>query len=159
LDLETEVARIERDDLAVPETLGMTLDEGKELTAATQAENVRAHVSMVRALWRETAEQGVLPRYIPPGVRRRGRPDAAPACLRFLCGSGGAAVVQGAGAVGPWGIQRGVGTVVIDEPVRRGAGFDDLDSGILATVVDGLGSRHTAESTAATIGTLVREGD
>jgi hypothetical protein len=28
---ETEVARIERDDFAVPETLGPTLDEGKRL--------------------------------------------------------------------------------------------------------------------------------
>ncbi|HME20535.1 MAG TPA: hypothetical protein VKI44_04100 [Acetobacteraceae bacterium] len=26
---ETEVARVERDDFAVPETLGLTLDEGK----------------------------------------------------------------------------------------------------------------------------------
>ena len=41
---EVEVARIERDDLAVPETLGLTLDEGKQLTAATQAEIVRAQV-------------------------------------------------------------------------------------------------------------------
>jgi AcrR family transcriptional regulator len=38
----TEVARIERDDFAVPETLGLTLDEGKRLMAATQAEIVRA---------------------------------------------------------------------------------------------------------------------
>jgi hypothetical protein len=29
------VARIERDDLAAPETLGLTLEEGKQLTAAT----------------------------------------------------------------------------------------------------------------------------
>ncbi len=40
--IETEVARIERDDFAVPETLGLTLDEGKRLMAATQAEIVRA---------------------------------------------------------------------------------------------------------------------
>ncbi len=44
---EREVARIERDDLAVLETLGLTLDEGKRLTAATQAEIVRAQVSTV----------------------------------------------------------------------------------------------------------------
>jgi hypothetical protein len=42
---ETEVARIERDDFAVPETVGLTLDEGERLTAAIQAEIVRAQVS------------------------------------------------------------------------------------------------------------------
>jgi hypothetical protein len=42
---ETEVARIERDDFAVAETLGLTLDEDKRLIAATQAEIVRAQVS------------------------------------------------------------------------------------------------------------------
>jgi hypothetical protein len=42
---ETEVARIERDDLAVPETLGPTLEEGKQLTASTQTQIVRAQVS------------------------------------------------------------------------------------------------------------------
>ena len=41
---ETEVARVERDDFAVAETLGLTLDEGKQLMAATQAEIVRAQV-------------------------------------------------------------------------------------------------------------------
>jgi hypothetical protein len=42
---ETEVARIKRDDFAVPETLGVTLEEGKRLTAATQAEIVCAQIS------------------------------------------------------------------------------------------------------------------
>jgi hypothetical protein len=42
---ETEVARIERDDFAVAETVGLTLDEGKRLTTATQAEIVRAQVA------------------------------------------------------------------------------------------------------------------
>jgi hypothetical protein len=42
---ETEVARIERNDFAVPETVGLTLDEGKRLMADTQAEIVRAQVS------------------------------------------------------------------------------------------------------------------
>ena len=42
---ETEVARIERDDFAVAETVGLTLDEGKRLTASTQAEIVRAQVA------------------------------------------------------------------------------------------------------------------
>jgi hypothetical protein len=42
---ETEVAEIERDDFATPETLGLTLSEGKLLTAAVQAEIVRAQVA------------------------------------------------------------------------------------------------------------------
>lgn len=42
---ETEVPRIERDDFAVAETVGLTLDEGKRLAAAAQAEIVRAHVA------------------------------------------------------------------------------------------------------------------
>ena len=42
---ETEVARIERDDFAVAETVGLTLDEGKRLTAAKQVEIVRAQVA------------------------------------------------------------------------------------------------------------------
>jgi hypothetical protein len=37
---ETEVARIERDDFAVPETVGLSLAGGKQLTAAIQAEIV-----------------------------------------------------------------------------------------------------------------------
>src|ERR1700681_926141 len=52
---ETEVGRIERDDFAVEETLGLTLDEGKRLMAATQAGIVRAQVSTMgeRFRWRE----------------------------------------------------------------------------------------------------------
>jgi hypothetical protein len=42
---ETEVARIERDDFAVAQTVGLTLNEGKRLTAATQAEIVCAQVA------------------------------------------------------------------------------------------------------------------
>ena len=42
---EAEVARIERDDVAALESLGLTLDEGKRLTAATQPEIVRVQVS------------------------------------------------------------------------------------------------------------------
>ena len=42
---ETEVARIERDDFAVPETVGLTLDKGKRLAAAAQAEIVRAQLA------------------------------------------------------------------------------------------------------------------
>jgi len=42
---ETEVARIERDDFAVPETLGLTLEEGKRVAAAIQAVMVCAQVA------------------------------------------------------------------------------------------------------------------
>jgi len=44
---ETEVARIERDDFAVPESVGLRLDEGKQLTAAIQAEIVRAQAAVL----------------------------------------------------------------------------------------------------------------
>ena len=42
---EIEVAQIEREDWAVPETLGLTLAEGKQITAAIQTEMVRAQAS------------------------------------------------------------------------------------------------------------------
>jgi hypothetical protein len=42
---EIEVAQIEREDWAVPETLGLTLVEGKRITAAIQTEMVRAQTS------------------------------------------------------------------------------------------------------------------
>ena len=59
---ETEVARIERDDYAVSETLGLTLDESKRLTAATQAAIVRAQVSTMgeRFRWCEHCGQKLL---------------------------------------------------------------------------------------------------
>jgi hypothetical protein len=44
---ETEVALIEREDFAVPETVGLSLDEGKQLTAAIQAEIVRAQAALM----------------------------------------------------------------------------------------------------------------
>ena len=46
---ETEVARIERDDFAAAETLGLTLDKGRQLMAAAQAGIVRAQVSSLRS--------------------------------------------------------------------------------------------------------------
>ena len=39
VETEVQVARIERDDFAVPETLGLSLAEGKRLTAAIQREH------------------------------------------------------------------------------------------------------------------------
>ncbi len=44
---ETDVAKIERDDFATPETLGLTVGEGKLLTAAAQAEIMRAQVAEI----------------------------------------------------------------------------------------------------------------
>jgi hypothetical protein len=44
---ETEVARIERDGFAVPETVGLSLDEGKQLMAAIQAEIVRSQAAVM----------------------------------------------------------------------------------------------------------------
>ena len=44
---ETDVARIEREDYAVPETVGLTLDESKALTAAFQTEIVSAQVAVM----------------------------------------------------------------------------------------------------------------
>ncbi len=42
---ETEVAMIERENVATAETVGLTLDEGKRLAATIQAEIVRAQVA------------------------------------------------------------------------------------------------------------------
>jgi hypothetical protein len=44
---ETELARVERDDVTVEETLGLTLDEGKRLMAAVPAGIVHAQVSVM----------------------------------------------------------------------------------------------------------------
>ncbi len=41
------MARIERDDLALPETLGLTLQEAKQMTAAMQARMVCAQVAIM----------------------------------------------------------------------------------------------------------------
>ena len=52
---ETEVARIEREDFAVPETLGLTLGGSEALTAAIQAKIVSAQVAVMgqQFRWRE----------------------------------------------------------------------------------------------------------
>ncbi len=44
---ETEVARIEREDFAVPETVGLSSDEGKQLAAAIQAEIVGSQAAVM----------------------------------------------------------------------------------------------------------------
>ena len=49
---QSEVARIERDDFAVPETVGLTLEEGKQLMAATQARIVRAQAAVMGECFR-----------------------------------------------------------------------------------------------------------
>jgi hypothetical protein len=69
---ETEVARIERDDLAVDETLGLTLDEGKRLMATAQAGIVRAQVSTMgeRFRWCEHCGAKLLSKgYYPASFR------------------------------------------------------------------------------------------
>lgn len=54
---ETGVARIEREDLAVPESLGLTL-EGKAPMAAIQAEIVRAQVAVMGERFRWCDHRG-----------------------------------------------------------------------------------------------------
>lgn len=44
---ECEVARIERDELAVPENLGLTLQEAKQMAAAMQIQMVGAQVAIL----------------------------------------------------------------------------------------------------------------
>jgi hypothetical protein len=56
---EIEVARIEREDWAVPETLGLSLDEGKRITAAIQAEMVRAQASTMSEHFRSCGHCGL----------------------------------------------------------------------------------------------------
>jgi hypothetical protein len=57
-ETEVEVARIERDDFAVPETLGLSLAEGKRLTAAIQIEMVRAQAATMGERFRCCAHCG-----------------------------------------------------------------------------------------------------
>ncbi|WP_210190845.1 hypothetical protein [Methylocystis bryophila] len=44
-EAEIELAQIEREDWAVPETLGLTLAEGKQITATIRTEMVRAQAA------------------------------------------------------------------------------------------------------------------
>jgi hypothetical protein len=69
---ETEVARIERDDFAAAETLGLTLDEGKQLMAAAQAGIVRAQVSIMgeRFRWCERCGAKLLSKGYYPATFR-----------------------------------------------------------------------------------------
>jgi hypothetical protein len=72
---ETEVARIERDDLALPSAYaarGQT-DDGGDANAVglrSGCDYGRA-VPVLRALRGETAQQGLLPYHVPLFVRRR----------------------------------------------------------------------------------------
>ena len=56
---EIEVARIEREDWAVPETLGLSLDEGKRIAAAIQTEIVRAQTSAMSEHFRSCGHCGL----------------------------------------------------------------------------------------------------
>jgi len=75
---EIEVARIDRKAYAVPETLGLSLNQGKRLTAAIQTEMVRAQAStmggafpMLRALRIALVQQGLQVRDLSIPVQRR----------------------------------------------------------------------------------------
>jgi hypothetical protein len=57
-ETEVEVARIERDEFTVPETLGLSLGEGKRLTAAIQTEMVRAQAATMGERFRCCAHCG-----------------------------------------------------------------------------------------------------
>lgn len=57
-ETDVEVARIERDEFTVPETLGLSLGEGKRLTAAIQAEMVRAQAATMGERFRCCAHCG-----------------------------------------------------------------------------------------------------
>jgi Transposase len=57
-ETDVEVARIERDEFTVPETLGLSLGEGKRLTAAIQTEMVRAQAATMGERFRWCAHCG-----------------------------------------------------------------------------------------------------
>ena len=57
-EIDVEVARIERDEFAVPETLGLSLAEGKRLAAAIQTEMVRAQAATIGERFRYCAHCG-----------------------------------------------------------------------------------------------------
>jgi hypothetical protein len=70
---ETEVARIERDDFAVPETVGLSLDESKQLTAAIPDEVVRCQAAVMGERFRWCKHCGAKlwsKGYYPATVRR-----------------------------------------------------------------------------------------
>ena len=92
---ETEVARIERDDFAVAETVGLTLDEGKRLTATTQAETVRAQVAAMgeRFRWCEHCRAKLLSKGYYPATFRSVSGDVA-VRIRRLCACGCRAGMQ-----------------------------------------------------------------
>jgi hypothetical protein len=80
---ETEVARIERDDFAVPETLGRTLDEGKQVMAAAQTEIVRAQVCAMGERFRWCEHCGA--KFAPAGQAPSARPIPQFAPAPRLC--------------------------------------------------------------------------
>lgn len=57
-ETEVEVGRIERDEFTVPEALGLSLGEGKRLTAAIQTEMVRAQAATMGERFRYCAHCG-----------------------------------------------------------------------------------------------------
>jgi hypothetical protein len=63
--LETQItpssARIERDEFTVPETVGLSLAEGKYLTTAIQSEMVRAQAAAMGERFRRRARCSGMP--------------------------------------------------------------------------------------------------
>lgn len=86
---EAEVARIERDDFAVAETIGLTLNEGKRLMAAAQAEIVRAQVAAMgeRFRWCEDCGAKLVSKGYYPATFRSVFGDVA-VRVRRLCACG-----------------------------------------------------------------------
>ena len=86
---EAEVARIERDDFAVAETIGLTLNEGKRLLAAAQAEIVRAQVAAMgeRFRWCEDCGAKLVSKGYYPATFRSVFGDVA-VRVRRLCACG-----------------------------------------------------------------------
>jgi hypothetical protein len=78
VEAEVEVARFERDRFAVPETLGLSLAEGKRLTAAIQTEmgpctgddDGRA-LPVLRALRIDLVQQRIPIRHVSMPLRQR----------------------------------------------------------------------------------------
>ena len=102
---EIEVARIEREDWAVPEALGLSLDEGKSIAAAIQAEMVRAQASTMSEHFRSCghcglnfAEQGISEHDLSIAVRRRAAQSSAIRRLPMSRPTGGAKKLLGVGS-------------------------------------------------------------
>lgn len=99
---ESEVARIECDDLAVPGTLGMTPQEAKQMTAALQSQLVRTQVAITGEcfLWckhcgAKLLSKGLLLHHVRLLVRRRSSQGPPVDRLPLSRGTLGTAALRG----------------------------------------------------------------